>query len=248
MNSIQNLEHSRSDQAETIITKTTCPYCGVGCGVDVSVQHKTHGTTVQVAGDMNHPSNFGRLCIKGSNLADTLGLETRVLHPMFGRKNHRQVKTWDQAIEKIADQFQACIDQYGADSVAFYVSGQLLTEDYYVVNKFVKGYLGTANIDTNSRLCMSSAVAAHKRAFGEDIVPASYEDFEHTGVIPCCINGLCKQRARIQICLWWWSTLVLPVPASRQIYIYRFYLVRMWLYSMACFSIFTIMITPTIIL
>ncbi|HQW54077.1 MAG TPA: molybdopterin-dependent oxidoreductase, partial [Acinetobacter sp.] len=183
MNSIQNLEHSRSDQAETIITKTTCPYCGVGCGVDVTVNHTAQGTTVQVAGDLDHPSNFGRLCIKGSNLADTLGLETRVLSPMFGRKNHRQVTTWDAAIEKIADKFQACIDQYGRDSVAFYVSGQLLTEDYYVVNKFVKGYLGTANIDTNSRLCMSSAVAAHKRAFGEDIVPASYEDFEHTDMV-----------------------------------------------------------------
>ena len=183
MNSIQNLEHSRSDQAETIITKTTCPYCGVGCGVDVTVNHKAQGTTVEVAGDLEHPSNFGRLCIKGSNLADTLGLETRVLHPMFGRKNHRKVTTWDAAIEKIADQFQACIDQHGRDSVAFYVSGQLLTEDYYVVNKFVKGYLGTANIDTNSRLCMSSAVAAHKRAFGEDIVPASYEDFEFTDMV-----------------------------------------------------------------
>jgi len=183
MNSIQNLEHSRSDQAETIITKTTCPYCGVGCGVDVNVQHKAHGTMVKVAGDIDHPSNFGRLCIKGSNLADTLGLETRVLEPMLGRKDHRQVTTWEAAIEKIATQFQHCIDQYGRDSIAFYVSGQLLTEDYYVVNKFVKGYLGTANIDTNSRLCMSSAVAAHKRAFGEDIVPASYEDFEHTDMV-----------------------------------------------------------------
>ena len=183
MNSIQHLEHSRSDQAETIITKTTCPYCGVGCGVDVTVQQKPQGTIVKVAGDAEHPSNFGRLCIKGSNLADTLGLETRVLNPMFGRKDHRRVTTWDVAIEKIAEQFQTCIDQYGPDSVAFYVSGQLLTEDYYVVNKFVKGYLGTANIDTNSRLCMSSAVAAHKRAFGEDIVPASYEDFEYTDMV-----------------------------------------------------------------
>ena len=183
MNSIQNLEHSRSDQAEIIITKTTCPYCGVGCGVDVNVQHKAHGTMVKVAGDIDHPSNFGRLCIKGSNLADTLGLETRVLEPMLGRKDHRQVTIWEAAIEKIATQFQHCIDQYGRDSIAFYVSGQLLTEDYYVVNKFVKGYLGTANIDTNSRLCMSSAVAAHKRAFGEDIVPASYEDFEHTDMV-----------------------------------------------------------------
>ena len=183
MNSIQNLEHSRSEQAETIITKTTCPYCGVGCGVNVQVQRKTSGLAVEVEGDTEHPSNFGRLCIKGSRLADTLGLETRVLNPMFGRKTHRKIVTWDAAVEKIADQFQAYIDQYGCDSVAFYVSGQLLTEDYYVVNKFVKGYLGTANIDTNSRLCMSSAVAAHKRAFGEDIVPASYTDFEFTDMV-----------------------------------------------------------------
>lgn len=183
MNSIQNLEHSRSDHAQTLITKTTCPYCGVGCGVNVEVQHKTQGSNIKVAGDTEHPANFGRLCIKGSNLADTLGLETRVLNPMLGRKNHRNVTTWDVAIEKIANRFQACIEQYGPESVAFYVSGQLLTEDYYVVNKFVKGYLGTANIDTNSRLCMSSAVAAHKRSFGEDIVPASYEDFEHADMV-----------------------------------------------------------------
>ena len=183
MNSIQNLEHSRSDHAQTLITKTTCPYCGVGCGVNVEVQHKTQGSNIKVSGDTEHPANFGRLCIKGSNLADTLGLETRVLNPMFGRKNHRNVTTWDVAIDKIATQFQACIEQYGPESVAFYVSGQLLTEDYYVVNKFVKGYLGTANIDTNSRLCMSSAVAAHKRSFGEDIVPASYEDFEHADMV-----------------------------------------------------------------
>jgi assimilatory nitrate reductase catalytic subunit len=183
MNSIQNLEHSRSDHAQTLITKTTCPYCGVGCGVNVEVQHKTQGSNIKVSGDTEHPANFGRLCIKGSNLADTLGLETRVLNPMLGRKNHRNVTTWDVAIDKIATQFQACIEQYGPESVAFYVSGQLLTEDYYVVNKFVKGYLGTANIDTNSRLCMSSAVAAHKRSFGEDIVPASYEDFEHADMV-----------------------------------------------------------------
>nr|WP_314370434.1 molybdopterin-dependent oxidoreductase [uncultured Acinetobacter sp.] len=183
MNSIQNLEHSRSDHAQTLITKTTCPYCGVGCGVNVEVQHRTQGSHIKVAGDTEHPANFGRLCIKGSNLADTLGLETRVLNPMLGRKNHRNVTTWDVAIDKIATQFQACIEQYGPESVAFYVSGQLLTEDYYVVNKFVKGYLGTANIDTNSRLCMSSAVAAHKRSFGEDIVPASYEDFEHADMV-----------------------------------------------------------------
>lgn len=106
MNSIQNLEHSRSDHVEKIITKTTCPYCGVGCGVNVEVQHKAHGTTVQVSGDAEHPSNFGRLCIKGSRLADTLGLETRVLSPMFGRKNHREATTWDAAVEKLRHNFR----------------------------------------------------------------------------------------------------------------------------------------------
>ena len=143
----------------------------------------TSGPKVTVEGDANHPSNYGKLCIKGSNLADTLGLGTRLLQPMLGRKDQREVTSWDTAVSSIANKFQQCIDQYGRDSIAFYVSGQLLTEDYYVVNKFVKGYLGTANIDTNSRLCMSSAVAAHKRAFGEDLVPASYEDFEHTDMV-----------------------------------------------------------------
>ncbi|MEG0488554.1 MAG: molybdopterin-dependent oxidoreductase, partial [Acinetobacter sp.] len=164
-------------------TQTTCPYCGVGCGVTATVQETALGRKVSVEGDHNHPSNYGKLCIKGSNLADTIGLETRILNPMLGRKLHREITSWDTATDLIANKFQQFIDQYGRDSIAFYVSGQLLTEDYYVVNKFVKGYLGTANIDTNSRLCMSSAVAAHKRAFGEDLVPASYEDFEHTDMV-----------------------------------------------------------------
>ena len=164
-------------------TDSTCPYCGVGCGVTAKVQTRTLGQKVTITGNIHHPANFGKLCIKGSNLADTLGLESRVLQPMLGRKAQRKISDWGTVTTKIAEQFQHCIDQYGRESVAFYVSGQLLTEDYYVVNKFVKGYLGTANIDTNSRLCMSSAVAAHKRAFGEDIVPASYEDFEHTNMV-----------------------------------------------------------------
>ena len=183
MNSIQNLEHSRSDQAETIITKTTCPYCGVGCGVDVTVNHKAQGTTVQVAGDLEHPSNFGRLCIKGSNLADTIGLETRLLQPMLGRNTQQKTTTWDTALNQIAQQFQSCIEQYGAESIAFYVSGQLLTEDYYVANKLMKGFVGSANIDTNSRLCMASAVAAHSRAFDEDIVPVTYDDLDEADLI-----------------------------------------------------------------
>ncbi len=187
MNSIPVMELHSSTDLNTKIVNTTCPYCGVGCGVTATVQQTALGQKVTVMGDVNHPSNFGKLCIKGSNLADPIGLETRVLQPMLGRKtsndNQRKTIDWETATDLIANKFQQCIDQYGRDSIAFYVSGQLLTEDYYVVNKFVKGYLGTANIDTNSRLCMSSAVAAHKRAFGEDLVPASYEDFEHTDMV-----------------------------------------------------------------
>ncbi len=187
MKSIPMMELHGSTESHTDnnikTTDSTCPYCGVGCGVTATVQTGTLGQKVTVTGNIHHPANFGKLCIKGSNLADTLGLESRVLQPMIGRKEQREKSDWDTVTTKIAEKFQHCIDQYGRESVAFYVSGQLLTEDYYVVNKFVKGYLGTANIDTNSRLCMSSAVAAHKRAFGEDIVPASYEDFEHTNMV-----------------------------------------------------------------
>lgn len=183
MNSIPMMELHSSTALLTKTTNSTCPYCGVGCGVTATVKKSTLGQTVTVVGDIQHPANYGKLCIKGSNLTDTLGLETRVLHPMLGRKKQRKMTDWNTAADLIAHKFQQYIDQYGRDSIGFYVSGQLLTEDYYVVNKFVKGYLGTANIDTNSRLCMSSAVAAHKRAFGEDIVPASYEDFEHTDMV-----------------------------------------------------------------
>lgn len=161
------------------VIHSTCPYCGVGCGV----QAKQLAKGLHVVGDDAHPANFGKLCIKGSNLAETVGMSHRLTEPHFGRGITRYPVSWDKAITRIAQEFQRCIDQYGRDSVAFYVSGQLLTEDYYVVNKFVKGYLGTANIDTNSRLCMSSAVAAHKRAFGEDIVAGNYEDFEHAELI-----------------------------------------------------------------
>ncbi len=183
MNSIPIVELESSTDLKTITTQTTCPYCGVGCGVTAHVTPTPSGPKVKIEGDVNHPANYGKLCIKGSNLADTLGLETRVLEPIIGRKDQQEITSWDTATSIIAKKFQQCIDQYGRDSIAFYVSGQLLTEDYYVVNKFVKGYFGTANIDTNSRLCMSSAVAAHKRVFGEDIVPASYEDFEHTDMV-----------------------------------------------------------------
>jgi len=158
---------------ETI--RTTCPYCGVGCGVLA----KRTPTGIEVSGDPDHPANYGRLCSKGSALAETLGLDGRLLHPAI---RGEQV-SWDYALDHVANEFSRIVKEHGPNSVALYVSGQILTEDYYVANKFVKGYLGTANIDTNSRLCMSSAVAGHKRAFGEDIVPVDYEDLSKADLI-----------------------------------------------------------------
>jgi assimilatory nitrate reductase catalytic subunit len=150
--------------------RTTCPYCGVGCGVVARVV----GGAVEVEGDKLHPANAGRLCVKGSALGETTGLDGRLLAPRVDGAE----ASWDVALDRVASGFRRIIDAYGPDAVAFYVSGQLLTEDYYVANKLMKGFIGSANIDTNSRLCMSSAVAGHKRAFGEDIVPVSYADLE----------------------------------------------------------------------
>jgi assimilatory nitrate reductase catalytic subunit len=152
-------------------TKTTCPYCGVGCGVIASAGDDG---VVTVKGDPEHPANFGRLCSKGSALGETLDLDGRVLHPEVGG----QRAEWDEALDLVANKFSGAILKHGPDSVAFYVSGQLLTEDYYVANKLMKGFIGSANIDTNSRLCMSSSVAGHRRAFGSDTVPGTYEDLE----------------------------------------------------------------------
>jgi assimilatory nitrate reductase catalytic subunit len=149
--------------------RTTCAYCGVGCGVLATAGE---GRAVAIKGDPDHPANFGRLCSKGTHLGETVGLEGRLLHPMIGKRR----VSWDKALDLVARRFKETIARHGPDSVAFYVSGQLLTEDYYVANKLMKGFIGSANIDTNSRLCMSSAVAGHVRAFGEDVVPASYED------------------------------------------------------------------------
>jgi assimilatory nitrate reductase catalytic subunit len=157
--------------------KTTCPYCGVGCGVNASVDALT--SDVIIEGDKDHPANFGRLCSKGSQLGETLGLHDRLLHPAIGGRQ----ASWDEATDRIAEAFSQAIEQHGPDSVALYVSGQLLTEDYYVANKLMKGFIGSANIDTNSRLCMASSVAGHKRAFGSDTVPGTYEDLELADLI-----------------------------------------------------------------
>ncbi|MGY0581717.1 MAG: nitrate reductase [Paraglaciecola chathamensis] len=162
------------------LNTTTCPYCGVGCGVDVtSISQGESAQLVSVQGTASHPANFGRLCVKGSKLAETNGKEGRLCKPLInGKASH-----WDAAISTVANKFADVIQKHGPDAVAFYVSGQLLTEDYYVANKFMKGYIGSGNIDTNSRLCMSSAVAAYKRAFGADTVPCNYEDFEQSELL-----------------------------------------------------------------
>jgi assimilatory nitrate reductase catalytic subunit len=156
--------------------RTTCAYCGVGCGIRATV---TGERQVRIEGDADHPANHGRLCSKGTHLGETVGLDGRLLHPMIGNRR----ATWDKALDHVARRFRETIARHGPNSVAFYVSGQLLTEDYYVANKLMKGFIGTANIDTNSRLCMSSAVAGHVRAFGEDVVPAGYDDLDAADLI-----------------------------------------------------------------
>jgi assimilatory nitrate reductase catalytic subunit len=160
--------------------RTTCPYCGVGCGVKATA---LPGGGATIEGDPEHIANRGRLCVKGSALGETLDLDGRLLHPAVRKKGALVRASWDEALDTVADGFARIIAEHGPDAVALYVSGQILTEDYYVANKFMKGYVGSANIDTNSRLCMSSAVAGHKRAFGEDVVPGCYEDFELADVI-----------------------------------------------------------------
>ena len=160
--------------------RTTCPYCGVGCGVTATVRP---GTIPIIAGDPKHSASQGRLCVKGAALGETLDLDGRLLHPMLRENGAMRRAGWDEALARVAGGFASIIAEHGPDAVALYVSGQLLTEDYYVANKFMKGFIGSANIDTNSRLCMSSSVAGHKRAFGEDLVPGCYEDFELADMI-----------------------------------------------------------------
>ena len=156
--------------------KTACPYCGVGCGVIATPQDDG---AAAIAGDPDHPANFGKLCSKGSALGETLSLDDRLLHPEIGGAR----ASWDEALHLVARRFRETVAEHGPDSVAFYVSGQLLTEDYYVANKLMKGFIGSANIDTNSRLCMASSVAGHRRAFGADTVPGVYADLEEADLV-----------------------------------------------------------------
>ncbi|MFH4467801.1 nitrate reductase [Vibrio diabolicus] len=154
--------------------KTTCPYCGVGCGIEISNN--------KIIGDALHPANSGSLCVKGVALAESLQMPSRLLYPKLREKE----VSWQVITDLIAQEIHQAKAEFGPDSVAMYVSGQLLTEDYYVANKLMKGYVGSANIDTNSRLCMSSAVAAHVRAFGEDVVPVNYDDIDKTELLIIC--------------------------------------------------------------
>ena len=160
--------------------RTACPYCGVGCGI-LAAPDGLGGAAI--SGDPEHPANFGKLCSKGAALGETLGLETRLLHPMLRQNGALARVDWDTALTQVADGFKRIVERDGPDAVAFYLSGQLLTEDYYVANKLMKGFIGSANVDTNSRLCMASSVAGHKRAFGSDTVPGLYEDFDEADLI-----------------------------------------------------------------
>jgi assimilatory nitrate reductase catalytic subunit len=162
-------------------TRTTCPYCGVGCGVLATPDG--HGAAA-ISGDPEHPANFGRLCSKGSALGETVGLDDRLLYPMIRCDNGSMERVaWSDALDHVANRFRHIVARDGAGAVAFYLSGQLLTEDYYVANKLMKGFVGSANVDTNSRLCMSSSVAGHKRAFGADTVPGCYEDLDEADLL-----------------------------------------------------------------
>lgn len=163
-------------------TKSTCPYCGVGCGVII----ESHGPQITgVRGDPTHPANFGRLCTKGSTLhltaSSPITLQTRLLQPLrrAQRSDAPQPLLWDAALGLATEKFADIIQRHGPNAVGFYVSGQLLTEDYYVFNKLAKGLIGTNNIDSNSRLCMSSAVAGYKATLGADAPPACYDDVNH---------------------------------------------------------------------
>src|ERR1700710_3198589 len=162
-------------------TRTTCPYCGVGCGV-LATPDRSGGAAI--AGDPEHPANFGRLCSKGSALGETLGLEERLLYPMIRcSKGNMERVAWSDALDHVAHRFQHIVARDGPNAVAFYLSGQLLTEDYYVANKLMKGFIGSGNVDTNSRLCMASSVAGHRRAFGTDTVPGCYDDLDEADLL-----------------------------------------------------------------
>ena len=177
------------DGAGVSETRSTCPYCGVGCGV---ILRPDGAGGLDVRGDPDHPANRGRLCSKGSALGDTLDRAGRLLAPRISG----QEVGWDSALDLVAKKFSDTIARHGPDSVAFYVSGQLLTEDYYVANKLMKGFIGSANIDTNSRLCMASTVAGHKRGY------LAERRLDAVEILAEAINpvALLQQVSRVYVC------------------------------------------------
>jgi assimilatory nitrate reductase catalytic subunit len=173
--------HMNAPSPEPPAVRTTCPYCGVGCGL--LARPDGYGGAA-ITSDLAHPANFGRICSKGSALGETLGLGERLLHPMLRQADGRLARVdWPDALDRVAAGFEQIRARHGPDAVAFYLSGQLLTEDYYVANKLMKGFIGSSNVDTNSRLCMASSVAGHIRAFGADTVPGTYQDLDHADLL-----------------------------------------------------------------
>lgn len=165
--------------ATTAWTRSTCPYCGVGCGVEVAV---ANGRISKIRGDRSHPANFGKLCPKPTGLPEAMNSPNRLTHPMRRKEDGGMERvSWDAALDELAERLSETIEKHGPNAAAFYISGQLLTEDYYAVNKLAKGYLRTNNLDSNSRLCMTSAVEGYKGAFGTDGPPASYADITRSG-------------------------------------------------------------------
>ena len=157
--------------------RTQCPYCGVGCGLLVQIQA---GEVVRVKGDPDHPANFGEVCAKAVMLPRALNTPDRLLYPHLRSRRDRPLTRvpWSVALKTVAQSFRSIIADYGPDAVAFYGSGQLLTEDYYVANKLAKGFLGTNNFDTNSRLCMASAAVGYHTSLGSDGPPVAYADID----------------------------------------------------------------------
>ena len=157
--------------------RTQCPYCGVGCGLLVQIQA---GEVVRVKGDPDHPANFGEVCAKAVMLPRALNTPDRLLYPHVRSRRDRPLTRvpWSMALKTVAQSFRSIIAEYGPDAVAFYGSGQLLTEDYYVANKLAKGFLGTNNFDTNSRLCMASAAVGYHTSLGSDGPPVGYADID----------------------------------------------------------------------
>jgi ferredoxin-nitrate reductase len=163
--------------SESTWRRTLCPYCGVGCGLLVEVRD---GAVTRVKGDPEHPANFGDVCAKAVHLPPVLRSDDRLLHPQLRlrRDRERERVPWPVALRHTADRLREIVATHGPDAVAVYASGQLLTEEYYLASKLAKGYLGTNNFDTNSRLCMASAAAGYARSLGADGPPAAWTDLE----------------------------------------------------------------------